>query len=331
MGSTLGQTQSDAVRLSDAIGLANWRVSAVPEWFWVAAVLVAALTQTVRNTAQKSLSDTAGPVGTSLARFLYGLPFTLLAALILQMMGHESLFQDISWMFVIWLFVGAIAHAAGSIFFTTAVRSGSFLVSVTLSKTEIVQIAAFSTLLLSEVPSGSSLAGMALALLGIVLLTPRGIFRQFSQTRGTMLLSTLYGLATGTCYAMAAVGYRAAGLELVGLGHPPLLVAFWCVVLAQSTQVISMSLWMGFRERESFRPIFLNWKLALTSGLAGAIASLGWYVGYVLRPAADVRILGMTEVVFSFLVSRHFLGERTTLPENIGITLVIAGALLACL
>lgn len=306
-------------------------MNSVPEWFWVAAVLIAALTQTIRNTAQRSLSDTAGPVGASLARFLYGLPFALLAAIVLQMSGLEPLFQDLSLKFGLWLFVGAITHAAGSIFLTTAMRSGSFVVSVTLSKTEILQIAAFSILILSEVPSGSSLTGMALALLGIALISPRGIFRQFSQIRGAMLLSTLYGLATGACYAMAAVGYRAAGLELTSQGHFPVLVAFWCVVLAQSIQVLTMSLWMGLRERESFRAIFVDWKLALASGLAGAIASLGWYVGYVLRPAADVRILGMTEVVFSFLVSRHLLGERTRLSENIGITLVVAGAVLACL
>lgn len=305
-------------------------MNSVPEWFWVAAVLIAALTQTIRNTAQKSLSVTAGPVGASLARFLYGLPFAFIAAVGLQISGYESLFHDLTLKFGLWLFVGAITHAAGSIFLTCAMRSGNFLMAVTLSKTEILQIAAFSTIFLSEVPSVFSFTGMALALLGIVLISPQGIVLQFSQVGGSVLSSTLYGLATGACYAMAAVGYRAAGLELTGQGHSPVLAAFWCVVMAQSIQVVTISLWMGFKERETFRAIFVDWKLALASGLAGAIASLGWYVGYVLRPAADVRLLGMTEVVFSFLVSRHFLGERTRPSENIGVTLVVFGAVLAC-
>mgnify|MGYP002143199223 CR=1 FL=1 len=40
------------------------------------------------------------------------------------------------------------------------------------------------------------------------------------------------------------------------------------------------------------------------------MASLCWFLAYVLRPATDVRIVGMAEVVFSYFVSHRLLRER---------------------
>ena len=44
-------------------------------WLWIPIVLWAALAQTARNAAQRSLVAQAGTLGATLARFLYGLPF----------------------------------------------------------------------------------------------------------------------------------------------------------------------------------------------------------------------------------------------------------------
>jgi drug/metabolite transporter (DMT)-like permease len=195
-----------------------------------------------------------------------------------------------------------------------------------------VQIAVFATIILAEAPNAYSAAGMVFALLGALLLSTRGKgHHAAAASRRQILLSTFYGVATGACYALAAVGYRAAGLELTNLGHSAILVACWCVLLAQGVQVGTLGLWMLARERASVLAIFTDWRLSLAAGFAGTAASVGWYIGYVLRPAADVRVLGMVEVVFSYLVSRHLLGERPRLRENIAITLVVIGAIFACL
>lgn len=306
-------------------------MNAPPPWVWIAAVLMAALMQTLRNTAQRSLTDSAGPVGASLARFLYGLPLALLCALALQAGERAIPFADIKFTFVQWLVIGALTHAAGSVCLMHAMRSGSFVVAVTLSKTEVAQIALFATVILAEAPSALSVAGMAFALLGAVLLSSRGRTVTRGAPRNQLLLSTFYGLATGACYAMAAVGYRVAGLELTSQGHSPILVACWCVFLAQSVQVLCLGLWLLATERTALRAIFTDWKLSTAAGFAGSLASIGWYIGYVLRPAADVRILGMVEVVFSYLVSRHLLNEKPRMRENLAITLVVIGAIFACL
>ena len=48
-----------------------------PGWLWVPVVLFAAAAQTVRNTAQRSLTTELGTLPATLVRFLYGLPFAL--------------------------------------------------------------------------------------------------------------------------------------------------------------------------------------------------------------------------------------------------------------
>ena len=49
-----------------------------------------------------------------------------------------------------------------------------------------------------------------------------------------------------------------------------------------------------------------------------------------LRPAVDVRTLGLVEVLFSYLVSRQLFRERMTRNEVFGLLLVTAGVLVVC-
>jgi hypothetical protein len=53
------------------------------EYLWVGVVLFAAAAQTVRNTAQRSLTAQVGTLPATLVRFLYGLPFAAIYLLAL--------------------------------------------------------------------------------------------------------------------------------------------------------------------------------------------------------------------------------------------------------
>jgi len=57
---------------------------------------------------------------------------------------------------------------------------------------------------------------------------------------------------------------------------------------------------------------FENPSLANVAGMMGAIASIGWMTATALRPAVDVRTLGLVEVLFSYLVSRRLFREQIT-------------------
>ena len=49
-----------------------------------------------------------------------------------------------------------------------------------------------------------------------------------------------------------------------------------------------------------------------------------------MRPAIDVRTLGLIEVLFSYLVSRQFFRERMSHKELAGLVLVTTGVLAVC-
>lgn len=300
-------------------------------WVWIPVVLLAALTQTVRNTAQRSLAADTGPVGAALARFLYGLPFAGLAIVALNLAGAASGLPTFSATYFLWLGLGAAVHAGGSALFIAAMRRGSFVVAVTYSKTEVVQVAVFAALLLAELPTALTLVGMVLALTGVTLLyRGEGAAPGSAQARDVLATAVL-GIATGGCYAMAAVGYRAAGLELERLGQSPVVVAAWSVCLAQLGQSAAMGAYLALREPQALRAVVRSWRLSFTAGSAGAVASLCWFLAYVLRPATDVRIVGMAEVVFSYFVSHRLLRERTPWRERLAILMVVAGAVCASL
>jgi drug/metabolite transporter (DMT)-like permease len=60
----------------------------------------------------------------------------------------------------------------------------------------------------------------------------------------------------------------------------------------------------------------------------GAFASQFWFLGFSLTAAANVRTLGLVEVLFAQAVSRRVFGQRVSARETAGMALVIAGVAL---
>ena len=68
-----------------------------------------------------------------------------------------------------------------------------------------------------------------------------------------------------------------------------------------------------------------QWKVSLLVGIAGALASVGWFTAMTLENAAYVRALGQIELVFTFASSVFLFKEKTNATELTGIALVIGG------
>ena len=81
----------------------------------------------------------------------------------------------------------------------------------------------------------------------------------------------------------------------------------------------------NLRDRGGLWQVMIEWRVSTIAGLMGALASMGWFTAYALRSAVDVRIVGLVEVVFSYLVSRRFFEERVNHSELAGILLVVIG------
>jgi uncharacterized membrane protein len=71
--------------------------------------------------------------------------------------------------------------------------------------------------------------------------------------------------------------------------------------------------------------VLAYWRLAWLVGLAGSLASIGWFSATTLQNAGYVRALGQIELVFAFLASVLFFRERSTRVEILGVSLIVIG------
>lgn len=298
-------------------------------WLWVPITLFAALAQTVRNTAQRSLTQQLGTLPATLVRFLYGLPFAAVFLLLLYVLpAQPPALPHFSAAYLGWITLGAVFQVAATAALLLAMKERNFAVAVTLSKTEILQVALFGAVFLHELPTPLALAAMVIATVGVLLLSlpPRG---QLLSLQAWFSKSALYGLACGACFAIAVIGFRGGALALQA--QTPWLSGAWGVLVAQTLQSIVLGAWVAFKTPQGIRPIFRAWRISLLAGSMGAAASLAWFTAYAMQSAAAVRTLGMVEVVFSYLVSRRMLSEQFNRAELLGMALMVLGLVLICL
>jgi drug/metabolite transporter (DMT)-like permease len=302
------------------------------EYLWIPVVLFAAAAQTVRNTAQRSLTAQVGTLPATLVRFLYGLPFAALYLLALCLPGEgPGVLPQFSWTWLGWIALGAFFQVAATAALLLAMKERNFAVAVTLSKTEVLQVALFAAVFLHELPSRWALLAMALATAGVLILSlpPRGQLLALSSWASR---SSLHGLACGACFALATIGFRGGAVELARLGETsPWLSGAWGVLVAQTLQTLGLGAWIARTHEQGLLPVFRAWRVSLLAGSMGAAASLAWFTSYAIQGAAQVRTLGMVEVVFSYLVSRRVFSEKLALPEKLGMGLMVLGLLLVSL
>lgn len=298
-------------------------------WLWVPFTLFAALAQTIRNTAQRSLTQQLGTLPATLVRFVYGLPFAaVFVALLYILPAQPPALPQFSAAYVGWIGLGAFFQVAATAALLLAMKERNFAVAVTLSKTEILQVALFAAVFLKELPSALALSAMVIATIGVLLLSlpPRG---QILSLRAWFSKSALYGLICGACFAIAVIGFRGGALELNA--ETPWLSGGWGVLLAQTLQSIFLGAWVAFKTPQGIMPIVRAWRVSLLAGSMGAAASLAWFTAYAMQSAAAVRTLGMVEVVFSYLVSRRLFSENFSTAEKLGMGLMVLGLVLICM
>jgi len=295
-----------------------------PSWLWIPLTLFAAAAQTVRNTAQRHLTAELGTLGATLVRFLYGMPvLAVWLCLVLLVGGHPH--PTLTWAFGGWVVVAALSQMAGTALLLRAMEERSFAIGLVYSKSEVIQVALFSVLFLGEAISMLAIAAIVVATLGVVLLSPRppaldGTRRSWADP------AALYGLASGSAFAISVVGYRGANLALVA-GSPFLAAAetlFW----SQLLQAVLLTAWLLARNPSIVLGVLRQWRVSAFAGVAGASASLANVTALALAPASQVRTLILIEVVFSYFVSRRVFRESTTRRELAGIVLVMVGVVL---
>jgi drug/metabolite transporter (DMT)-like permease len=304
--------------------------SAPPAWAWIPIVIAAAAFQTVRNAAQRSLVADLGTLSATLVRFLYGLPFAALWLLaVVQFLPAGGTAQSFSGVYFLWLATGAVAQILATAFLLLAMAQRNFVIGVALAKTEVLQAGMLGSLLLLEIPGLWSALAMLCASVGVVMLSlPKPAAGGPAVGATWFGKAALAGLVSGACFALASVGYRGAALTQPGVS--PWLVGASGVLLAQMFQTVLLGGWIFAREPRRIAQVVRAWRMSTVAGAMGALASIGWFTGFALRPVADIKTLGLIEVLFSYAVSRKLFDENLSRNERWGLVLVTLGLVVIC-
>ena len=280
---------------------------------WILATLIASAAQTARNAAQRGLTAEIGTLGATSVRFLFGLPF---AGLFLLVWGAFHAIPLPDGRVLGWTLLGALAQIAATALMLVTMKQRSFGVTTALIKTEPVTLAVIGAVVLAEPLGPARLLAIAVATLGVLLMSGTDWRRSDGRAIGL-------GILSGTLFGLSALGFRGALLALESGSY--VTRAALILVLSLALQSVLMLVWLGLRDRAALAGIARHWRASLRAGALGAFASLFWFMGFALTSAANVRTLALVEVVMAQLVSGRMLREKTPPRQILGMALIVLG------
>jgi drug/metabolite transporter (DMT)-like permease len=300
-----------------------------PDWLWIPITIGAAAAQTARNAAQRHLTPILGTLGATLVRFLYGLPFALLWLAAVTLVGRFAI-PSPNGAFAWWIVVSSVTQIGATALLLRVMAERNFALGTAYAKTEIIQVALFALVFLGDPLTSGVLLAIAVSTVGVMLLAPIDRKRPLrALLAGWTTRPALLGLLSGSCFGIAAVGYRGAALAL---GNTPYPMAAACTLAAaQSLQTALLGGWLLVRNAAVVIAVAREWRKSIFAGLMGAIASGGWFTAMAIEPAANVRTLGLIEILFSLAISQRLFRERLTRGELAGMMLLMAGLFIVTL
>jgi drug/metabolite transporter (DMT)-like permease len=288
-------------------------------WLWAIFTVIAAFFQTLRNAMQRELTRTLGTVGATHVRFLFGFPFALIFVIGL-LIGTDVPLPRPGPMFWPWVIDGAFAQIAATATMLMAMGERSFVVTIAYIKTEPIQVAIFGLIFLGDAVSWPLMTAIIVATVGVLIMStkPGGMVGGIKPT--------LIGLFSGGLFALSAIGYRGAILDLHLRNF--VMAATFTLVVGLAMQAVVLTLYLMLRQPAVMTAIAQSWKRSLFAGFMGALASQFWFLAFALATAASVRTLALIEVLFAQLVARYAFGQKTTPREAMGMVFVVAGVVL---
>lgn len=296
-----------------------------PMELWIIIAIGAAFFQNLRSVLQKSLKAQLSNGSATAARFIFAAP--LAAVIVVSLSVHRGASPPAPGnVFFFYGILGALAQISATALLLHLFSLRNFVVGTIFSKTETIQSVLIGFVLLSDTLSGSAILAIAISMSGLILLSlPENGFSQ----RSWIDKSALLGLASGACFAISGVSYRAASLSLPSGDF--LIRASLTLCFVTALQALLMLAFLKLREPGQISRLFKAWRISALAGIAGCLGSLGWFAAMTLQQAALVKAVGQIEIVFSFAASLFFFRESIRGREIVGISLISLGILLLVL
>ncbi len=291
-------------------------------WLWIPATIFAAACQVGRNAIQRSLTEQLGTIGATQVRFLYGFPFAVFFVTI-AILVTGSPTPGVNLAFFVFTFLGAISQIIATALMLAAMRQRAFVVVTAWTKTEPVQVAVFGMAVLGDRLSLPGLVAIVVATVGVTMMAKRSPASADGQLASGWQ-PVVMGLLAGAAFAVAAVAFR-GGILALGEQMHFFVGASWTLAWGLGMQTLMLAGWMRVAQPEVWTKCLAAWRISIWGGLLGASASQGWFLGFALTAAANVRTLGLVEVLFAQILSWRVFLNKSTPREMLGVVLIVLG------
>ena len=290
---------------------------------WIVVTFLATIFQTLRTAAQARLRPDLSVNAASYVRYILGAPISITACVLAIWWSSEGI-PTIPMRFWFIVTAAGIAQIVATIALLTAFDRRDYAIGTVYSKTEVIQVAVFSAVIVGEPLRLWGWVSVIAVLIGVVKLaspsdTP---LRQLLTKRDRAAQA---GVLAGAGFALASVGIRWASTTLGE--HPALIRGLVTLAAMNTAQTVVNGIWIRVREPDSFSTIFRHWKRTLPVGAMSVGGSAAWAIAMSLETAAKVRSLGQLELLLTFLVSRVWLQQRHHRNEFIASGIVLVGIL----
>lgn len=293
---------------------------------WVPITLVAALFQTWRTALQQRLRGQLSVGTAGLVRYLYAIPVGLLL-LLSYWTASGAVLPPPTLAFILACGSAGLAQVLGTSLLIMAFGHRNFAVGTAYSKTDAVQAALMSWLLLGEALAPVAWVGIGVGLCGVLTLSLAGRgLRLSTLLRATVQPAALCGLGAGAGFAAAGIGIKTATAALAA--SDAILGALFALVMTNVLQTLMQGGYMAWREPAGLRAAFSSWRSSAWVGVLSAGGSACWFASFALAPVALVRTLGQAEMVFTVLFSRFYLKESLRRADVAGLMLIVLGVVL---
>lgn len=288
---------------------------------WIPVTLLAAAFQTARTATQHRLRALLSVSGAGFVRYLYGAPLAGLAVLIARLAGAG--WPTVHGHFWPAILAGGVTQIVGTVCLIRAFDARDYAVGTVFSKTEVVQVAVFSLVLLGEPLRLCGWLGAGVCMVGVAVLATKGRRLTWAAVRQP---AALYGVAAGGLFGFAAISIRSATKALEG--GPVIVRAVLALAVMNTMQTLIHGAYLVWREPGQLRLTVVHWRSSAVVGVLSVMGSAGWALALALENAAKVRTVGQVELLFTFAVSRWWFRDRHTRAEYVASALVAIGVAL---
>ena len=295
---------------------------------WIYITFGAAFAQSLRFMLQKKLTTVGlSTAGATFARFVFTAPVVAFIAVTYAVTTQQGM-PELPTAFWIHGVIGGTSQILATMCVVALFSHRHFAVGVTFKKTEVILSVIVGFFVLGDRVTTLALAVILIGVVGVLLLSdpPKatGPWHKRILNRAVFL-----GLTSGLFFGFSGVSYRGASLSIAeGDTFYRAMVTMAFVV---TFQLISMALWLLWRERGEITKVLNAWRIVALVGVTSMVGTICWFNAFTLQSAGYVNAVGQVELLFSILIGAIVFGERVTKREWQGLLLLTFSVVLLVL